>query len=175
MRILGIDPGLVGGAAIIITGDDLDGPPRIWDAIDIPTKGVDAKRRVDVLALSRWIVAGRPDLAFIERAGTMPGQGIASGFVYGRAVGALEAAVILANVPLDIVEPRIWKAHFGLIGADKDASRQMILTGIPDAVKWLDRKKDHGRAEAILIAMYGADNAASIDSGRSDQVRSAAR
>ena len=157
MRILGIDPGLTGGVAVLITGDDLDGPARLSDAADIPTKGENAKRRVDVLELTRWIVAHRPDVAFIERAGVMPQQGIASGFIYGRAVGALEAATVLAHVPLHIIEPRIWKQTFGLKGDDKEAARQAVLRVLPTAEPLIMRKKDHGRAEAALIAMYGAD------------------
>lgn len=156
MRILGIDPGLTGGCSILITGGDLDGEARIFDVIDIPTRGDAAKRRVDVIELSRWIIAGRPDRAFIERAGVMPFQHPHSGFIYGRAVGALEAAVILAHVELEVIEPAVWKRHFGL-SKEKAAARAALFSIMPRAAAVMPRAKDHGLAEATLIAMYGAD------------------
>jgi hypothetical protein len=38
----------------------------------------------------------------------------------------------------------------------KERSRQMALQRWPDQAKLLGRKRDHGRAEAMLIAAYGA-------------------
>ena len=159
MRVLGIDPGLVGGVACLITGHDLESAtPRLVDAIDVPTFGDDAKRRVDAVALRRWVIAMRPDRAFIERAQAMPDQGSSSGFHYGRAVGYLEAVVQTCNVPLYLVEPRAWKRYFELPpGGDKEAARQLALRIIPEADKRITLKKHHGRAEAALIAAYGAD------------------
>jgi len=154
LRVLGIDPGLEGGCALLHV--DLEFTTLV-DAIDIPTRGEDAKRRVDVLELASWISNMEPDVAFIERAGVMPKQGIASGFKYGRAVGALEAAVILAKIRLEVVEPAVWKRAFGLKGGDKEQARQALLRVLPSAERLVSRKRDHGRAEAALIAMWGAD------------------
>ena len=36
-------------------------------------------------------------------------QGASSGFKYGRAVGAIEAAIALSSIPVEIVEPSVWK------------------------------------------------------------------
>lgn len=157
MRILGIDPGIVGGVAVLITGSDLDGHARVLAATDVPTRGEDAKRRVDVLRLAQWISAHGPDVAFIERAGVMPHQHPHSGFLYGRSVGALEAATVLAHVPLHVIEPSVWKRAFGLKGNDKESSRRAVISVLPAAVQFLEFKKHHHRAEAILLAMYGAD------------------
>jgi crossover junction endodeoxyribonuclease RuvC len=149
MRTLGIDPGINGGLAIVDI--DIDSTVLI-DAIDIPVTGIKAKQRVDVLGVRDWILAHQPRHALIERAGVMPKQGIASGFKYGRAVGAIEAAVALCNIPLTIVEPAVWKRRLGLYGADKENSRQRALQLFPSAHALLARKMDHGRAEAALIA-----------------------
>jgi hypothetical protein len=46
--ILGIDPGIRGGLAIVSV--DANDIPCLVDAIDIPVTGVGAKERVDVLA-----------------------------------------------------------------------------------------------------------------------------
>lgn len=155
MRILGIDPGLNGGAAVLHVEPGL---ARVVGLIDIPITGKEAKRRVNTCGLSQWIKAHEPDVAFIERAGVMPRQGIGSGFIYGRAVGAIETTITLAGVPLHVIEPQTWKRHFQLPGGEKETARQAVLTLLPDAAYLIPRKKHHNRAEAILVALYGADH-----------------
>jgi crossover junction endodeoxyribonuclease RuvC len=153
-NILGIDPGICGGLAIVVV--DADGAaPRLIDAIDIPVAGVGAKERVDVLAIRSWIVQHAPQHALIERAQAMPKQGASSGFKYGRSVGSIEAVITCCAVPLTIIEPTAWKKFRGLRGGDKETSRQRALQLFPAVHALLARKKDHGRAEAALIALYG--------------------
>lgn len=130
--------------------------PILLDAIDIPTAGTGAKERIDVLAVHAWIIQHAPQYAFVERAQAMPGQGASSGFKYGRAVGALEAAVTCCGIPLTIIEPSMWKTFHGLHGGDKEGGRQRALQLFPAAHALLARRKDHGRAEAALIALFGA-------------------
>ena len=73
MKILGIDPGIRGGLAII---EIIDGTaPQLITVSDIPVTGVGAKERVDVLAIRTWILAHHPQHALIERAQAMPKQG----------------------------------------------------------------------------------------------------
>jgi len=162
MRILGIDPGLTGGCAIYDTQTR-----TILDAIDIPTTGVDAKRRVDCIALVRWWNGMGPvDAGYIERAQAMPsmpgkdgkrrGMGASSSFNYGRGVGYLEAAISLSMIPMKLVESKAWKKFHGIVGSDKELSRQKVIQGHPTSASLFARKLDHGRAEAALIAIYGA-------------------
>jgi crossover junction endodeoxyribonuclease RuvC len=153
--ILGVDPGICGGLSILFI-DANGAAPQLIDAIDIPVTGVGAKERVDLLAIRDWIATHRPQHAFIERAQAMPKQGASSGFKYGRAVGAIEAAIACCAVPLTIIEPAIWKKFHQLRGGDKEAGRQRALQLFPSAHALLARKKDHGRAEAALIAVAGA-------------------
>jgi crossover junction endodeoxyribonuclease RuvC len=150
---LGIDSGIHGAlAGVTITTDG----PRIVDAIDIPTIGVKAKERVNVHAVQEWILRHGPFRAFIERGQAMPRQGASSGYKFGRAVGAIEATVALCNVPLEIVEPSVWKRALKLKGKDKEGARQRALELFPHAQHLLTRRKDHQRAEAMLIAYFGA-------------------
>jgi crossover junction endodeoxyribonuclease RuvC len=109
---------------------------------------------VDVLALRVWILACAPNHAVIERAQAMPKQGASSGFKYGRATGALEAVIACCEVPLTIIEPTAWKKFHGLHGGEKEASRQRALQLFPSAHALLARRKDHGRAEASLQALF---------------------
>jgi hypothetical protein len=106
-RVLGADPGIRGGLAIV--GFANGGMPQVVDAIDVPTVGVDAKERINVHALRDWIMRCQPQHAVIERAGSMPKEGVASTFKYARAVGAIEAVIACCKVPLTIVEPAAWK------------------------------------------------------------------
>lgn len=154
MIVLGIDPGLSGGLAIV------SGMPgeraRLLDAIDVPTSGEKAKRRVVAAKVIAFIMKHKPDYAFIERAQAMPDQGASSGFIYGRAVGALEACAEGCQVSLDVIESTAWKKAHGLIKTGKEDSRARALRLFSaDADRFFDRKKDHNRAEAALIALYG--------------------
>jgi crossover junction endodeoxyribonuclease RuvC len=56
---------------------------------------------------------------------------------------------------MTVVEPAVWKRFHGLRGGDKEAGRQRALMLFPSAHALLARKKDHGRAEAALIALAG--------------------
>ena len=103
MNLLGVDPGIRGGLAIVLVADGA--APQLLDAIDIPVTGVGAKERVDVIAIRSWIEQHAPGHALIERAQAMPKQGASSGFKYGRAVGAIEAVIACCAIPLTIVEP----------------------------------------------------------------------
>jgi crossover junction endodeoxyribonuclease RuvC len=155
MIVLGVDPGIRGGLAVV-NGDSTVG--TLIDAIDIPTIGTGARERVDVAAIRDWILRHPPAFALIERAQAMPRQGASSGFKYGRATGALETAIVLSSIPVEIVEPSIWKRHWRLPGKDKELARQRALELFPAAHAFFARKKDHGRAEAALLALFGLRN-----------------
>jgi len=58
---------------------------------------------------------------------------------------------------VEIVEPSAWRRHWHLPGKDKESGRQKALQLFPDAHAALARKRDHGRAEATLIALYYAE------------------
>jgi crossover junction endodeoxyribonuclease RuvC len=154
VKILGIDPGIHGGLALVEINDGA--APVLVDAIDIPVTGVKAKERVDVPAIRAWIQQHRPDHAYIERAQALPKQGASSGFKYGRATGAIEAVIACCEIPITIVEPATWKKFHHLRGGDKQISRQRALQLFPAMHALLARKRDHGRAEAALLAIYGA-------------------
>jgi crossover junction endodeoxyribonuclease RuvC len=156
MKVLGINPGIHGGLAIVVF---YDGAARqLIDAIDIPVVGVSAKEQVDVLAIRNWIARHQPVHAYIERAQAMRKQGVSSGFKYGRAAGAIESVLRCCEIPTTVVEPFIWKRAHHLRGGDKESARQRALQFFPAAHALLARRKDHGRAEAALIALAGVNH-----------------
>lgn len=156
-RVLGIDPGLHGAAAVVEIAAAKSF--NLLDVIDIPIMGEDARRRVDAIQLAGWLHRHRVDHAVIERVSLHPDQNVASGGIFMRAVGYLECAVLLSNVPLSSLEARPWKHHFGLIKAEKEAARLVAIHVFGPAAedRWFSRKKDHNRAEAALIARYAAE------------------
>jgi crossover junction endodeoxyribonuclease RuvC len=157
VKILGVDPGLAGAMCIIDVSDGT--PPQLVAVLDLPVIGDGTKRRIDARAVYDWIQRYEPQIAYIELAGVMPRQGISSGFRYGRAVGALETVVALAGISTNIIAPAKWKAFFGLVGSDKENDRLKALQLFPAAHDQLSLKKHHQRADAILLALFGAKHA----------------
>jgi crossover junction endodeoxyribonuclease RuvC len=152
VKVLGVDPGIRGGLAVV---EIIDGAaPQLVDAIDIPTTGTKARERVDASAIKEFVEQHKPVRAAIERAQAMPRQGVSSSFKYGRSVGSIEAVLTCCELPVDIIEPSAWKRFWKLPGKNKENSRQKALQQFPAAHEMLARKRDHGRSEASLIALY---------------------
>lgn len=148
---IGIDPGVSGAVAVIRPDGDVD-------LYDMPTAivGKTRKRSEIVEAQLRFLldVSGQPGCAcFIEQVSAMPGQGVSSMFGFGVSYGIVRGVVAGLGIRCELVTPQAWKKHFGLIGADKDAARAVASRLFPQAS--LARKKDVGRADALLIAEYG--------------------
>jgi hypothetical protein len=95
--------------------------------------------------------AGRTMHAIVERQGGRPGQGISSTFTSATAFGSLLATLQIVGCSIELVTAAVWKVAAGL-GRDKQASLDRARLLFPAGE--LDRKKDHGRAEALLIAQF---------------------
>ena len=150
--IIGIDPGLTGAIAILNSSDK-----SIIRLEDMPLIPDGSKKKVSGYGLKQIIgsySSSEVDMVYLERVGARSGQGVVSMFSFGRSVGAVESAISLLGLPLIYVAPQKWKRAAGLLGADKDASRGKVLDLYPTAD--VLRKKDTGRADAVLIARYGS-------------------
>lgn len=152
--ILGIDPGLSGAAALLAGGS-------VLDLIDLPTveRTVNSKtkRQLDLHQLSAWVELhrGRIDFAVVEMVAAMPGQGVTSSFNFGFTTGAIHGILAACGIQIRTVSPQVWKRHFRLLGQPKDASRAEASRRLPkEAHRWPLKKHD-GRAEAVLLALYG--------------------
>lgn len=145
--IMGIDPGLSGAIAFLFTND----PHRV-SVEDMPV--VDGNISAAILAKS--IKTYAPSYAVIEFVSAMPKQGVTSTFNFGKAFGQAIGVLGALNVPLHYVTPRKWKLRYAL-SADKEEARAKALQLFPSCADSFKRKKDHGRAEAALIAKYGVE------------------
>jgi len=81
----------------------------------------------------------------------MPKQGVSSTFKFGMAYGAALSVAQRINTNFHTVSPRVWKKALKL-DSDKNLSLSMARDLWPTAP--LARKKDNGRAEALLLAEY---------------------
>lgn len=145
--ILGIDPGLSGAIAFFFPSH-----AELIAAEDVPI----ADGEIDAATLSARIEQMRPTFAIIERVASMPRQGVSSTFKFGAAYGVVRGIVGSLKIPSHLVTPTKWKRHFNL-SSDKEESRALALRLWPARAELFSRKKDHGHAEAALLARYGAE------------------
>jgi len=154
VRVCGFDCGLSGACA----GIELHASGvRIITVTDMPVTGVGSKRRVDAIGLQQWLLEVGPHHAVIETAQPFPRQGVSSIFRYGRAAGVVEGVVAVCGIPIEYVSAAHWKRTLHL-SADKEASRALAIARFPDAHAFFARKGDHGKAEAALLALFGAQS-----------------
>jgi crossover junction endodeoxyribonuclease RuvC len=148
---IGVDPGAVSGAYAAI-----DHNGEYIACGDIPS--VDGRVNASQLryVLKSCVSSFDTALIVVESVHSMPKQGIASTAKFMRAVGAIEATAELTHYPLVLVTPQAWKKHHGLIGTEKVASLELARSMFPEAP--LVRQKDHGRADALLMAVWLKDN-----------------
>ena len=144
MIIVAVDPGVVGAIAFF----DSDVPNRV-DAFDLPSvAGV-----IDGRNLRTLIEGFAPAQAAIEDVHSMPAQGVASTFKFGRAFGTAIGILEGLGLPVVYASPSRWKRYYGL-NRDGEASRRRALDLFPASAALFARKKDHHRAEAALLARW---------------------
>jgi crossover junction endodeoxyribonuclease RuvC len=110
---------------------------------------------VDCATLAARIIQMGPALAVIERVAAMPIQGVSSTFKFGQSYGAIRGVLAALRIQTHVVSPAVWKRHFRL-DSDKEKSRSLALRTFPKTPQHFARKRDHNRAEASLLAVYGA-------------------
>jgi crossover junction endodeoxyribonuclease RuvC len=152
-RILGIDPGASGALCFLCT------KTQILEIYDMPTvtikRGTRQVRQVNAALLVDILKQGKADLAIVEAVHAMPGQGVSSMFAFGRAMGVIEGALAGLSIPQTLVPPSEWTKAMRVKGG-KDGARNRAIELYPRHSNLFARVKDDGRADATLIATYGA-------------------
>lgn len=148
---IGIDPGITGAVAILRS----TGSPKASALFDIPINEVG---RVDAYALACEIenLSHARRQFVVEKSQSMPKQGVRSTFNYGFTYGAIIATIEAKFSWSDVheIRPAEWKKYFDL-GRGKYESLELARELFPESGELLKRKKDHNRAEALLLAEYG--------------------
>ncbi|KAJ9146601.1 hypothetical protein P3X46_028843 [Hevea brasiliensis] len=157
---IGIDPDISGALALLKT-DESGCSAQVFDAPYLKVLvGKRIRKRLDaksIVQLLRSFDAPVGTTAYIEQSIPYPKDGKqgwwSGGFGYGLWIGMLVASGY-SVVPVPSVT---WKNEYELSGSNrtKDDSRRVASTLFPSLSSLLTRKKDHGRAEALLIAAYG--------------------
>jgi len=112
-------------------------------------------KQVNAPMLASLIKEISPNRAYVEAVHAMPGQGVSSMFAFGRALGVIEGSLAGLGVPFTLVSPREWTAAMRVKGG-KDGSRNRAAELFPRHANLFSRVKDDGRADATLIAVFGA-------------------
>jgi crossover junction endodeoxyribonuclease RuvC len=153
MRIIGVDPGLSGGIAILDN-------TNVIELFNMPVMpdGKKNKRQLNSALLVKLIRDNIKNLEdtvmVVEQVNAMPGQGVTSMFNFGQTFGAIKGICAALGLPIFFVRPAKWKKHFELINSSKDSSRTKAIEMYPSISEQLSKKKDVNKSDAILIARY---------------------
>lgn len=158
--LMAVDPGVTGAVAFYF-------PERAERIAVKDMPAVDGQ--VNVRELRRAIQSYAPAFAVVERVNAMPSipgkdgkrrsMGASSAFNFGGAFWAVLATVQCCDVPLHLIEPKTWRGHFRIKGGDlgKEQGRALAIRLFPHSADSFARKCDHGRADAALLARFGAE------------------
>ena len=149
---IGLDPGLSGALAVLAPDGTLE---ALCDTPTLTLKVARGTRQAyDVPGMVALLTpyAGAGLHVVIEESQAMPGQGTRSMFTIGYGYGLWLGILAALQISYTPVRPVVWKKAVGL-GKDKEQARLRAQQLFPGAD--LRRKRDHGRAEALLLAWYG--------------------
>lgn len=157
--IVGIDPGQTG--AFVLFDDDLG----LLDVADMPVAGKEVVAVQVASILEDWHIDWEFTYVVIEDVHSMPKQGVASSFKFGKNLGIVIGAS--CAYPQAFIRPTSWKKHLGLkktksqtIAQAKDASRLRAIQTWPTRAEWFEQKaKGQARADAALLAKAWAEGA----------------
>ena len=148
----GIDPGKTGAIALLTEGR------FVINVHDMPIESSSTvKDRIDPLGV--WAIFQKYNMNHIctavEKQSSRPGQGVVSVFSLGESWGILRSVSALSSHESLEVAPRTWqkKINRPSTGDSKADSLTMARELFPD-YDGLSRKKDHNRADALLLAVY---------------------
>ena len=166
MRYIGIDPGMSGAVSWILLGPD-----------GITTGFRDMPIRdgfLDPHALLYELTEHPTASICIELVGAMGTDGRSSLSRFMEVFGGIKAVALLSGHPLTLIRPLEWKKALGLVvvapkgqgvkltpkeralkkALAKESSMNLAKELYPDSARFLTRKRDHDRAEALLLAHY---------------------
>jgi crossover junction endodeoxyribonuclease RuvC len=156
-NFLGIDPGQTGALAVV-------NEREVLFVGDLPVHqlrvGKKTRTELDLGGLCELLAkltdpqTYKAEHAFIEGVAARPGQGVTSMFRFGFCAGAIVGVVTALRLPHSLILPQRWQKLAGC-GPSPDAARRRAGQLYPNATSFLTRKRDAGRADAILIAHAG--------------------
>ena len=137
---VGIDPGASGAVAVLYE----DGYAIAEDFGDMSSQ-----------TLRHWNESFNVHLCAIEQVGAMPGQGVTSMFNFGANLGWWRGVLDTLRIPYVLVRPQRWGKDC-CVPPKKDKADKPSLEVARRMFPHVDlsRKKDHGKADALLLAHW---------------------
>jgi crossover junction endodeoxyribonuclease RuvC len=145
MLIIGIDPGLDGGIAII-DGNHIE----LLETVPTQPKTGFIKRQVNCFELGRILRPFKESVCYIEQVSSRPGQGVGSVFSFGDTYGSIRGVLGALEIPTYMVTPQVWKKSLKISSKEESLKASETIFNLPKM-----KKKDHNLAEALLIAFWG--------------------
>ena len=166
--IIGIDPGLSGALALWrpstreLSVEDMP-------TLSLPKAGGKLRKEVDLYALARILdlwCSGQGVVAYVERVNPSPRiggdkggprvpMGATAAFSFDGSYWTVRMGCACNFIRHEVVLPQTWKKAL-TVPAAKDGARARASVLLPEHSHLWRRVKDDGRAEAALIAVYGA-------------------
>jgi crossover junction endodeoxyribonuclease RuvC len=173
---IGIDPGLTGAVAVIdeIDEEGISAPTvSLYDILSFEVSGtkktksgkirihreydyggvhkiftsIISRIRMNGITIDRDLIAG------LEWSQAMPDQGVVGMFKTGEGFGMFKMILTTLSIPFEVIRPVLWKKFMMAgMGKEKDASIIKAQQLFPYAD--ISKKRDHNRADALLIAEY---------------------
>jgi crossover junction endodeoxyribonuclease RuvC len=151
--VAGIDVGLSGAVAIVTEAEVLAVHDMPLRSIGRAKKGKRAE--LDLAGLRAILTGHCIEHVVIEKVAAMPKQGVTGMFRFGYCAGAVAGMVAALRLPYTLIIPRTWQRLAGCGAGGGDAARARATQLFPAVVGELRRKRDGGRADAILIGYAG--------------------
>lgn len=137
--ILGIDPGVSGGMALITYDGKLEEMRSVV--------------KITEADICEFVQAHNPHIgmAYLERVGARPGQTATGMWKFAVNYGVYRGLLRGLNIPTTHVMPATWQRKLNcLTKGDKNITKARAQELFPE-----ERKITHATADAILIAEYG--------------------
>lgn len=153
--IAGLDPGNEGALAF------LDPERALMRIVDIETfefRTTKNNKKIDPFHIARELSAQEVAHAYIEDVTSSPQMGVVGAFSFGEGKGILIGSTAALGIPTTMVRPQQWKSAMR-VAADKrmaTARASQLLPALAPLFKGPRGGTLDGRAEAALIALYGA-------------------
>lgn len=113
---IGIDPGQSGGICVKYPDGDVMAHKMPITETDIMEIFNQVKKESTGMEM--------PVFAVIEKVHSMPGQGVASTFKFGRNYGFLRGCLISLGIPFDEVTPQKWMKYYSMKKAKNETKTE---------------------------------------------------
>ena len=157
---IGIDPGQSGGISWIERTVEDGRQVNFIYSEKMPATEHD----VDIL-FKKLKSRGMNMKCIIEAVHSMPGQGVASSFKFGRNYGFLRGLLVANRIPFDQVSPQKWQKTLGLQKKSREETKTQHKNNIKGKAQQLypQLKVTLAVADAIMLATYCANQKMAVE------------